>query len=1003
MRLLKQSYGSSLTTLLVVFLLLYGSQATSTLTPPPLLPTLTPRSLQNGTCEYRTVNYITHSLPYVCLRNGRVGVLADSRITTEMLTIASTPSSPDEAKSTRHDTATTTVMPEATVTTSPKQVSDSMEDDDVEALDQANFMSFEDWKKQTQEKAGHDEERRKRDGSHDTLDMSQEDEGIEMDIHAIIGEQSGRNSRRPREQEQDSNLRAQKASEPTAAAEKARYRSKDAGKTCKERFNFASVDAGGQIMKANLEAKSTSALLKENRDVYMLNVCQAKNKFIIVELSDSIYVETVALANFEFFSSTFRQFRVSVSAKYPVKLDKWSTLGTFEAQNTRDIQAFLVESPLIEARYLRIEFLNHYGNEFYCPVSLLRVHGQTMLQEVMSWERAASGEDDDDEVEEAEIAAEERPAAGDVEDIEFDDARVADGLREAQQALEQLVETANHMSSEALDNTIISEVIESLENATILQTTSPLQQQDSSGRDFFSDLSFNKTCALESTTSTAYSTTTLISNHSLFSNIPKSEFRTTESQTNTQLTSTSVISVAQITDTTTSIPSLPETSLSVLKPTASATSTSSITSISGQSQNGTISSINRASATSSAQSVKSTKTTSSASVQPTTQESFFKTVTKRLQLLEANSTLSLKYIEEQSRILREAFNKVEKRQLSKTTTFLENLNNSVLAELHRFGQNYDQMWQSTVIELETQRDQNKRETEAVTARLNLLADELIFQKRMSIIQSVLLLLCLGIVVFSRGVAGGYIDLPAIQSMLAKSRSPSRFGFDSLVNSPINRNSSFRGDNDWTGPRHRRQHSPASTRSRRSISRENSPPTPFSTYSRLENERGLYDDTSETPFKERDVLFDHAPRDQIKTPSGTTKTSCQWHDREIISKDALPCSLPALTNVTPKKLHTLRHSSGSISLGSPNTRVNGNDYDASPVSLKSNNDCHNSQSVSGQFDAPNMLDTTAANLADTSALGEATSRSHGYLPSPPPDSERSGFMIARKPLPALPQD
>jgi hypothetical protein len=32
-------------------------------------------------------------------------------------------------------------------------------------------------------------------------------------------------------------------------------------------------------------------------------------------------------------------------------------------------------------RYLRIEFLAHYGNEFYCPVTLLRVHGTTMMEE----------------------------------------------------------------------------------------------------------------------------------------------------------------------------------------------------------------------------------------------------------------------------------------------------------------------------------------------------------------------------------------------------------------------------------------------------------------------------------------------------------------------------------------------------------------------------------------------------------------------------------------------
>src|SRR5690606_17520947 len=98
-----------------------------------------------------------------------------------------------------------------------------------------------------------------------------------------------------------------------------------------------------------------------------------------LELCDDILVDTVVLANYEFFSSIFRTFRVSVSDRYPAKV--WKELGVFEARNTREVQAFAIENPLIWARYLKIEFLTHYGNEFYCPVSLVRVHGTTMMEE----------------------------------------------------------------------------------------------------------------------------------------------------------------------------------------------------------------------------------------------------------------------------------------------------------------------------------------------------------------------------------------------------------------------------------------------------------------------------------------------------------------------------------------------------------------------------------------------------------------------------------------------
>jgi hypothetical protein len=153
---------------------------------------------------------------------------------------------------------------------------------------------------------------------------------------------------------------------------------------------------------------------------------------------------------------------------------------------------------------------------------------------------------------------------------------------------------------------------------------------------------------------------------------------------------------------------------------------------------------------------------------PTTQESFFKSVNKRLQMLEANSSLSLLYIEEQSRILRDAFNKVEKRQLAKTSTFLENLNATVLHELREFRQQYDHIWQSVAIEFEQQRQQYHREVLAVTLQLGILADELVFQKRVSIIQGIFVLICFAFVLFSRGAVSTYLELPRVQGMVSRS-------------------------------------------------------------------------------------------------------------------------------------------------------------------------------------------------------------------------------------------
>ncbi|TKA61210.1 hypothetical protein B0A49_08527, partial [Cryomyces minteri] len=279
-------------------------------------------------------------------------------------------------------------------------------------LDNANFLSFEEWKKQNLVKAGQSPENigqgrnpagapdgRRRPGINNALDALGEDSEIELDFggfgntgkedEATLTWESGTKGATPTSQ-------GDEGSSATVPASP-RSRSRDAGKTCKERFNYASFDCAATVLKTNPQCRSASSVLVENKDSYMLNECAAPNKFIIVELCDDILVDTVVLANLEFFSSMFRTFRLSVSDRYPVKLDRWKNLGVYEARNSREVQAFLVENPLIWARYLRVEFLSHYGNEYYCPISLLRVHGTTMMEEFRHQEEIARGEDDVDE------------------------------------------------------------------------------------------------------------------------------------------------------------------------------------------------------------------------------------------------------------------------------------------------------------------------------------------------------------------------------------------------------------------------------------------------------------------------------------------------------------------------------------------------------------------------------------------------------------------------------
>ena len=123
-------------------------------------------------------------------------------------------------------------------------------------------------------------------------------------------------------------------------------------------------------MKTNAQAKGASAILKENKDSYLLNECSVKHKYVIIELCQDILVDLVVIGNFEFFSSIFKDIRISVSDRFPSQ--NWKELGQFTASNIRDVQTFKIENPLIWARYLKLEILSHYGNEFYCPISIMR-------------------------------------------------------------------------------------------------------------------------------------------------------------------------------------------------------------------------------------------------------------------------------------------------------------------------------------------------------------------------------------------------------------------------------------------------------------------------------------------------------------------------------------------------------------------------------------------------------------------------------------------------------
>jgi hypothetical protein len=107
-----------------------------------------------------------------------------------------------------------------------------------------------------------------------------------------------------------------------------------------DRFNYASNECNARIHSSHKTAKSASSILSRKKDRYMLSPCQTgkESQFVIVELCDDIRIDTIQLANFEFFSGVFKDFRVSAAHSYTSDGKGWVVVGDYTAKNIRAVQ-----------------------------------------------------------------------------------------------------------------------------------------------------------------------------------------------------------------------------------------------------------------------------------------------------------------------------------------------------------------------------------------------------------------------------------------------------------------------------------------------------------------------------------------------------------------------------------------------------------------------------------------------------------------------------------------
>ncbi|KAI8349221.1 UNC-like C-terminal-domain-containing protein [Choanephora cucurbitarum] len=446
-------------------------------------------------------------------------------------------------------------------------------------------------------------------------------------------------------------------------------------KSLKERFNYASTDCAATVRKVNKQAKGAQSILYESKDQYLLNKCSA-DKFVIINLCEQIVVDTIVMANFEFFSSTFKDFRVYASSKYPT--EDWRLLGQWQARNTRDLQVFKVpDSGFVE--YVKIEFLTHYGHEYYCPLSLVRVHGMSMMEYYTTVESQDEGP--------AQLGEEHLWPAEVREQIiqpQFNITNTSESFPLKNEVEEEDVKPVIP-PIHFVDQSVVPPVASNMPQHVIIETLVSVPTETEPLPSISAATSFS----------------------SSYSHPPSRPYSSSEVVTDAhQKTSSHSFEETMSTST-------DGDSSNTTQPTHSSTPVLLIV-------NGTNSTNhtqeNNAIQTATVAIHSTTSGMPKMSKDSGTQESIYKTIMKRLNILEVNMTLSQRFLDEQNKILNDVFLDMEKRHQEQLMMLIGHLNETASFKIESMKRRYEQWYE----DLKEQTDSDMRE---MTTKISMLADQ----------------------------------------------------------------------------------------------------------------------------------------------------------------------------------------------------------------------------------------------------------------------------------------
>ncbi|KAF8895228.1 UNC-like C-terminal-domain-containing protein [Infundibulicybe gibba] len=462
-----------------------------------------------------------------------------------------------------------------------------------------------------------------------------------------------------------------------------------------DRFNYANLDCSARVHTSHRSAKSSSSILSSKRDRYMLSPCnssKSEKQFVVVELCEDIRIDTVQLANFEFFSGVFKDFSVSVAKTYN---EDWTDAGKYTAKNVRGVQSFHTPISLRDFyRYIRIEFHSHYGSEYYCPISLLRVYGLTHLEEWKwdMWEMESKAKRD----EMMQVAAPPPPAT----------------------LSTPINETPATLPNYNADQPSIMPLPQPSAAATLSLDTSistgPTPAVSSSGKSYLNKPSGDEV-------STLSSATPLDDSHAPTRTGHKLTHSTDTYSTVQNITQTSIISLE-------TPPHNPhQNSSSHFQSSSSLASNSTPTQAATPKPSRPI--------------VISIPTMPSSVHAPSGGESIYRTIMNRLTALEANHTLYVRYVEQQTTGVHKLLKRLEED----------------VGRLEGNGRAQSLMYQRAVQDWEKQREQIQLEYKELLSRVDFLSGEVVLEKRLGIAQLCLLVTVLVFMGLTRGSRGESIQ------------------------------------------------------------------------------------------------------------------------------------------------------------------------------------------------------------------------------------------------------